>query len=116
MQQAKPLQFQPANVKNSAHAAEYPDWVTSSHSVSNWTLASNGKQTAQKELEVSPHFVTMHERAADRGTTIMQMRVSLGEERPGTAVEKHMGLGHPNVHLRETIPQIFFDPSNFFFV
>lgn len=33
----------------------------------------------------------------------MQMCVSLGEESPGTVVEKHMGLGHPNVHLRETI-------------
>lgn len=56
----------------------------------------------------------MHERAAD-GSGTMQMRVSLGEERPGTAVEKHMGPGHPNVHLRETVPQIFFDPSDFFF-
>lgn len=40
-------------------------------------------------------------RAAD-GSATMQMRVSLGEERPWAVVEKHMGLGHPNVHLRET--------------
>lgn len=58
----------------------------------------------------------MHERAADGGgggSSTMQMRVSLGEERPGTVVEKHMGPGHPNVHLRETKPQMFLDPSDF---
>lgn len=43
----------------------------------------------------------MQERGAH--STTMQMCVSLGEESPGTVVEKHMGLGHPNVHLRETI-------------
>lgn len=43
----------------------------------------------------------MDGRAAD-GSATMQMLVSLGEERPGTVVEKHIGLGHPNVHLRET--------------
>lgn len=61
-----------------------------------------------------PRVTTVHERAADGGgSSTMQMRVSLGEERPGTVVEKHMGPGHPNVHLRETPPQIFFDPSDF---
>lgn len=31
-------------------------------------------------------------------STTMQMRVSLGEEGSGAVVEKHMGLGHSNVH------------------
>lgn len=46
----------------------------------------------------------------------MQMCVSLGEESPGTVVEKHMGLGHPNVHLRETIRQKSSSiPAEYFF-
>lgn len=37
----------------------------------------------------------------DRGahSSTMQMCVSLGEESSGAVVEKHMGLGHSNVHL-----------------
>lgn len=47
----------------------------------------------------------------------MQMRVSLGEEGSGAVVEKHMGLGHSNVHLgrivtirhkSSPIPSVFF--------
>lgn len=29
----------------------------------------------------------------------MQGRVSLGEEGSGRIVEKHMGIGHPHIHL-----------------
>lgn len=50
----------------------------------------------------------------------MQMRVSLGEEGSGTVVEKHMGLGHSNVHLgenRDNKAQIFSNPGwSFFFL
>lgn len=48
----------------------------------------------------------------------MQMHVSLGEEGSGTVVEKHMGLGHSNVHLgenRDNKAQIFSNPGCFFF-
>lgn len=55
----------------------------------------------------------------DRGahSTTMQMRVSLGEEGSGAVVEKHMGLGHSNIHLgrivtirhkSSPIPALFF--------
>lgn len=36
-------------------------------------------------------------------STTMQMRVSLGEEGSGAVVEKHVGLGHSNVHLRRIV-------------
>lgn len=40
-----------------------------------------------------------HARTGGAHGTTMQMRVSLGEEGSGAVVEKHMGLGHSNVHL-----------------